>query len=109
LFRAMILLASTLCFMTALKAMPLAAVTALNYSTPTLVTIMAVVFLDERMTRRRVACVVAGLFGRRRSVRPGSSPFQGAALFALGSAWFYATFQIVTRKLAKEDSRALMF
>ena len=108
LFRAMVLLASTLCFMNALKSMPLAEATALNYSTPTLVTIMAVVFLDERMTRMRVAFVLAGLLGMLLIVRPGSSMFQGAALFALGAAWFYSTFQIVTRKLAHEDSRTLM-
>ena len=47
LFRGAILIASSLCFMSALRDMPLAEATALNYSTPALVTIMAVVFLDE--------------------------------------------------------------
>jgi drug/metabolite transporter (DMT)-like permease len=109
LFRATVLLASSLCFMSALKVMPLAEVTALNYSTPALVTILATVFLDEKMTRVRVAFVVAGLFGMLLIVRPGSSLFQGAALFALGAAWFYAMFQVVTRKIANEDWRTLMF
>ena len=109
LFRGAILIASSLCFMSALRDMPLAEATALNYSTPALVTIMAVVFLDERMTRIRVAFVAAGLLGMLLIVRPGSSLFQGAALFAIGSAWFYATFQVVTRKLAQEDWRTLMF
>jgi drug/metabolite transporter (DMT)-like permease len=109
LFRGAILVASSLCFMSALKIMPLAEATALNYSTPALVTIMAVVFLDEKMTRIRVAFVVAGLLGMLLIVRPGSSLFQGAALFAIGSAWFYATFQVVTRKIAHEDWRTLMF
>jgi drug/metabolite transporter (DMT)-like permease len=35
--------------------------------------------------------------------------FQGAALLALGSAVFYGTFQILTRTLAGEDSRVLLF
>lgn len=109
LFRGAILISSSLCFMSALKVLPLAEATALNYSTPALVTIMAVVFLDERMTPVRVAFVVAGLLGMLLIVRPGSSLFQGAALFALGAAWFYATFQVVTRKLASEDWRTLMF
>jgi len=42
-------------------------------------------------------------------VRPGSVVFQGAALLALGSAVFYGTFQILTRMLAGEDSRVLLF
>jgi drug/metabolite transporter (DMT)-like permease len=109
LFRATVLLASSLCFISALKVMPLAEVTALNYSTPALVTILAVVLLDERMTPVRVAFVVSGLLGMLLIVRPGSSLFQGAALFALGAAWFYAMFQIVTRKIANEDWRTLMF
>lgn len=109
LFRGTLLLASSLSFMSALKVMPLAEVTALNYSTPALVTILAVVLLDEKMTPLRVGFVVAGLLGMLLIVRPGSSLFQGAALFALGAAWFYAMFQIVTRKIADEDWRALMF
>lgn len=109
LFRGTVLLASSLCFMSALKVMPLAEVTALNYSTPALVTILAVVLLDERMTPARVGFVVAGLLGMILIVRPGTDLFQGAALFALGAAWFYSMFQIVTRKLANEDWRTLMF
>ena len=100
LFLGTVLLASSLCFMSALKVVPLAEATALNYSTPALVTILAVVLLDERMTPARVGFVIAGLLGMLLIVRPGSSLFQGAALFALGSAWFYAMFQIVTRKIA---------
>jgi drug/metabolite transporter (DMT)-like permease len=109
LFRGAVLIGSSLCFVSALKVMPLAEVTALNYTTPVLVTILAVVFLDERMTRMRVAFVVAGFAGMLLVVRPGGELFQGAALFALGSAWFYAMFQITTRKLADEDWRALLF
>jgi len=109
LFRGAILLGSSLCFVAALKVMPLAEVTALNYSTPTLVTLMAVVLLDEKMTPARVGFVIAGFVGMLLIVRPGSDMFQGVALFALGAAWFYAMFQIVTRKIAHEDWRVLLF
>ncbi len=109
LFRGVVLISSSLCFTAALKEMPLAEVTALNYTTPVLVTILAVVFLDERMTPVRVGFVVAGFVGMLLVVRPGSEMFQGVALFALGSAWFYAMFQITTRKLADEDWRTLLF
>jgi drug/metabolite transporter (DMT)-like permease len=61
------------------------------------------------MTPARVGFVIAGLAGMLLIVRPGSDMFQGAALFALGSAWFYAMFQIVTRKIVDEDWRTLMF
>jgi drug/metabolite transporter (DMT)-like permease len=109
LVRAAILPFSSLCFFSALKFLPLAEATAINYSTPVLVIILAVVFLGERMTRARIALVIAGIAGMFLIVRPGSEVFQGAALLALGAAVFYGTFQILTRKLAAEDARVLLF
>jgi drug/metabolite transporter (DMT)-like permease len=109
LFRGVVLIGSSLCFFSALKVLPLAEATAINYATPALVTIMAVAVLDERMTRVRVAFVITGFVGVLLIVRPGSALFQSTALFAIGAAWFYANFQILTRKLADEDWRTLMF
>jgi len=109
LVRGAILPLSSLCFFSALKYLPLAEATAINYGTPVLVILLAVIFLGERMTRPRVALVVAGMAGMVLIVRPGSAVFQGAALFALGASLLYGTFQILTRTLAKEDSRVLLF
>ena len=109
LLRGAILPFSSLCFFSALKYLPLAEATAINYSTPVLVIILAVIFLGERMTRSRIALVIAGIAGMFLIVRPGSEVFQGAALLALGAAVFYGVFQILTRKLASEDSRVLLF
>jgi len=61
------------------------------------------------MTQPRIALVIAGVAGMLLIVRPGSAVFQGAALLAMGAAVFYGTFQILTRKLASEDSRVLLF
>ena len=109
LVRAAILPLSSLCFFTSLKYLPLAEATAINYGTPVLVMILAVMFLGERMTRPRIALVMAGIAGMFLIVRPGSAVFQGAALFALGASILYGTFQILTRTLANEDSRVLLF
>jgi len=107
--RGCLLLLSSLCFVIALRSLPLAEATAINYSTPVLVVLMAVVLLDERLTRPRVAFVVAGMAGMLLIVRPGTAVFQGAALFALASAVSYASYQIMTRQLAGEDPRVLLF
>jgi drug/metabolite transporter (DMT)-like permease len=109
LLRAAVLPFSSLCFFSSLKYLPLADATALNYSTPVLVVVLAVFFLDERMTGPRIAFVAAGVTGMLLIVRPGSETFQGAALLALGAAAFYGTFQILTRKLAAEDPRVTLF
>jgi len=107
--RAALLPLSSLFFFSALRYLPLAEATAMNYSTPLLVMILAVVFLHERMTQARIAVVICGLAGMLLIVRPGSATFQGAALLAVGAALFYAVFQILTRKLASEDWRVLLF
>jgi drug/metabolite transporter (DMT)-like permease len=107
--RCIALLCSTLCFYTSLKYLPLAEATAINYSTPVIVLMMAAWFLHERLSRVRIAFVLAGLAGMLLIVRPGTALFQGAALLALASAIFYSTFQVLTRRLAHEDMRVMMF
>jgi drug/metabolite transporter (DMT)-like permease len=109
LFRAGLLLASSLLFVTALRALPLAETTALNYTTPIIVVLMGRLILGERMTPARIAFVVAGLAGMLLIVRPGGAVFQGAALFGLGAAAFYACYQVTTRMMAGENPRVLLF
>jgi drug/metabolite transporter (DMT)-like permease len=109
LVRGIVLIASSFSFFSALKFLPLAEVTALNYSTPMIVTLMAATFLQERITAPRWAFVIAGFIGMLLIVRPGGEMLTPASLLALSSAALYATFQILTRKLAGENSMVLLF
>jgi drug/metabolite transporter (DMT)-like permease len=109
LVRGVLLMLSTIFFYLALRHLPLAEATALNYMTPMLVIVIAIVFLGERLTLARGAFVVAGLAGMLMIVQPGADIFQGASLFALGSASCYALYQITTRMLAGEDPRVTLF
>jgi drug/metabolite transporter (DMT)-like permease len=107
--RGVILLCSSFCFVTALRYLPLADATAINYSTPILVAVMATFILHEKLTRARIGFVLAGFAGMLLIARPGSEVLTAAAFLAMASAAFYATFQILTRKLAGEDPRVLLF
>jgi drug/metabolite transporter (DMT)-like permease len=107
--RGVVLILSSLCFFAALKFMPLAEATGLNYSTPILVILMAGWFLRERVTWPRRLFVAAGICGTLLILRPGSGILHAASLFALGAAVLNATFQILTRKLAREDLMVLIF
>jgi drug/metabolite transporter (DMT)-like permease len=109
LVRGIVLIGSSLSFFSALKFLPLAEATALNYSTPMIVTLMAATFLQERITVPRWAFVIAGFVGMLLIVRPGGEMLTPASLLALASAALYATFQILTRKLAGENSMVLLF
>ncbi len=107
--RGTVLLGSSLCFVNALHWLPLADATAINFTTPILVVLLSVGLLKERMTRSRWAFVAVGFAGMLLIVRPGASILHGAALLALGSAGFYAAFQILTRKLRAADPRVTLF
>ena len=109
LVRGVVQISSSLCFVYALRDLPLANVTALNYSTPMMVVVLAVVVLGERLTPARIAFVIAGVVGMLLIVRPGSDVFRGASLLALGSAACYAMFQIMTRRMSAEDAGVLLF
>ena len=107
--RAVVVLVSSLLFVTALRSLPLAEATALNYSTPVIVVLMGCLLLKESMTPARIAFVIAGAVGMLLIVRPGGAVFQGAAVYALLAALFYAGYQILTRLLAGENPRVLLF
>jgi len=109
LVRGTVLMLSSLCFFAALKALPLADATGLNYLTPVLVTLMAGWFLRERITGTRWIFVLVGFAGMVLIVQPGSALSEAGAFFALGAAALNATFQILTRKLAAEELIALIF
>ncbi|HSU43849.1 MAG TPA: DMT family transporter [Casimicrobiaceae bacterium] len=108
-FRGVLLLASSLFFVNALRSLPLAEATALNYSTPIIVVLMGRLVLQEQLTQARLAFVAVGVAGMLMIVQPGTDVFHGAALFGLGAAIFYACYQIMTRMLAGEDPRVLLF
>jgi len=109
LVRAGLLLLSSVLFVNALRTLPLADATAVNYSTPVIVVLLAVVLLGEHMNRLRVAFVIAGLVGMVLIVRPGTDLFRGGALFALGAAACYAFYQITTRMLSGENPHVVLF
>jgi drug/metabolite transporter (DMT)-like permease len=68
-----------------------------------------VLFLGERMSRLRVAFVLAGIIGMLLIVRPGADVFRGGALYALGAAACYAIYQITTRMLSGENPHVVLF
>ena len=109
LVRGTVLIASSLCFFTAVKYLPLAEATALNYTSPILVTLFAGWLLDERISLPRWAFAAAGFAGMLLIVRPGTGILDSAAFFALAAAAAYAGYQILTRKLVGEDLRVLLF
>jgi drug/metabolite transporter (DMT)-like permease len=103
-FRGAVLAASSLLYFSALAFMPIAEASAITFLAPLLVTAMSAYFLRERVRRSAWIALAAGFVGVLFIVRPGSAVFSPAALLALGTALCFATYQLLTRRLAGIDS-----
>jgi drug/metabolite transporter (DMT)-like permease len=88
----------------AIALLPLATVFALEFTTPAWTTLLAVLFLGERITGGRMTALVCGLVGVLVIVRPGLATFQPAALLVLAAAFGYGVTYTTTKKLTVTDS-----
>ncbi len=93
---------TTLSFLTALKYMPLANVTAIFQALPLVVTMAAALFLAEAVGWRRWIATMVGFGGVLIVVRPGLEGFNSYSLLALVGIMFFALREIATRKLTSE-------
>ncbi len=102
--RGLLLVLGSIFFVSALKFMPLAETTAIAYLAPLLVTLMSVVFLKEKVELARWIAVLCGFIGVIVIIRPGSNVFTWAVLLPIGNAIAFASYQILTRRLAGLES-----
>ena len=102
--RGLLLALGSLLFVTALKFMPLAETTAILYLAPLLVTLFSVVFLKERVEPARWIAVLFGFVGVLAIIRPGSNVFSWAVLLPITNAVSFASYQMLTRRLAGFES-----
>lgn len=102
--RGLVLAASSMFFFSALARLPIAEASAITFVSPLLLTAMSVWFLRERVRLSAWVAVCIGFVGVLIIVRPGGAVFQPAALLALATAACFASYQLLTRKLAGVDS-----
>ena len=93
---------TTIAFLTALKHMPLANVTAILQALPLAITMAAALFLSEPVGWRRWSAILVGFIGVLIVVRPGLEGFNIYALSALVAIIFITVREISTRKLTSE-------
>ena len=93
---------TTVTFLTALKYMPLANVTAIAQSLPLAITMAAALFLGEQVGWRRWSAILIGFTGVLIIIRPGLAGFNSYSLVALSSVILLTIREISTRKLDSE-------
>lgn len=109
LLRSAMLLGATICFFAGLRYLPLAEGSAILFLAPVIIVVLSGPVLGERPTRARWIASITGFLGVLILLRPGSAVFHPATLLLLGAALFNALYQMLTRKLTKEDMFTTLF
>lgn len=82
---------------------PLAVVTAVEFTTPVWVALLAAILLGERLTSARLTAIAAGVAGILIIAHPGASGFGAGAAMVLGAAFCYAAAILVVKSLLRTD------
>jgi drug/metabolite transporter (DMT)-like permease len=102
--------ATLICFFLSLRLLPLADTVALTFISPLFMAALSVPLLGERIDARRWAVIGVGFIGVLVIVQPSGTGFGPGAMLALVSAFNYALFNNLTRRLSDtEPSHSLLF
>jgi len=82
---------------------PLAVVTAIEFTTPVWVALLAGALLRERLPPARWAAIAGGIAGIVIIVRPGASAFGPAALIVLAGAFCFACSILIVKQILRTD------
>ena len=97
--RALLDLAGTLCFVTALMHMPIANLTAMLQVVPLTVTALGALILGERVGWRRMAAIAVGFLGVALIVKPTPSDITPWEILGLGCVLAVSVRDLVTRRI----------
>lgn len=86
----------------AMARIPIAEVTALNYATPIFITVLAAIFLGERLQMRRIVAVFVGIVGVAIILRPGFHEVGVGQLAQLCATPFFAASFILAKRLTRD-------
>jgi drug/metabolite transporter (DMT)-like permease len=93
---------SSVTYVAALAHLALANATAINMTTPLLLSLLAVLALGERVTVRTWVAIVAGFAGVLLIVQPTGAAFNAWSLVVLASTFFLACRDLVTRNISRD-------
>ena len=88
----------------ALAILPLEKMTAIHFIVPIIVTILAVIFLKEKIYLYRSIALVIGFLGMLIILRPGIIDISIGIYMALISSLIWSVVIILTKKVSKDDS-----
>ena len=103
-FRAVLLLAATVCNFIAVQYLPLTLTSTIFFTIPIFVCILSIPILGETVRARRWAAILVGFVGILIVTRPWTGTFHWAMALSIAAAVSASLYQIMTRLLAGVDS-----
>ncbi len=88
----------------ALAILPLEKITAIHFIVPLMVTILAVIFLKEKIYLYRSLALIIGFLGVLIILRPGIVDISIGIYMALTSSLIWSVVIVLTKKVSKDDS-----
>lgn len=104
--RGLLAAGSAVCFVVAVKYVPLADAIAVTFVAPFMVTAMGALLLGEPVGARRWTAVAVGFLGAMIVIRPGFGAMHPAGLLAIAAATMFALRQILSRVLGGSERTA---
>ena len=92
------------CFFYAITMMPLNSVTAITFTAPLVATLLAVIYLKEKLHGHRLHGLIIGFVGMLILLRPGSEVYSSAGVIALSGVLMVSVAQILMNILNRTES-----
>lgn len=92
------------CIIIAFSLMPLAGATAINFAAPLFATVVAALWLKEKVGVARGSALAVGFLGVLLVAAPGADSFRIGALFALANAILYGSVTAAVRGMTATES-----
>ena len=99
--RAVLLIASTYCFVAAISVMPIADALAIVFVEPFILLVLGKWLLKEQIGPRRLGAAVVGFVGVVLVIQPSFAAFGAYALFPLATAFGFAGYMLSTRSISR--------
>lgn len=98
--RAALLVFSTFAFVSGVRVMPLADTLAIVFVEPFILLLLGWLIFGDHVGPRRIGACIVGFFGALLVIQPSLQVFGLVALWPLGTAFSFAFYMLVTRRLA---------
>jgi drug/metabolite transporter (DMT)-like permease len=108
LLRSLVLVAAWVCYYTASRSLQLAELTTIYFSSPLIVTVLAMPLLKERVTKARWASLAIGFAGIVIACRPHDLGHAAPIALAFAAALLWAYTTVLIRQVVQAESTAVL-